>query len=297
MTNEKTVDALKKQKTVVLILFFAELPSFIMLVVLAIMSHSLILLTNVIGSFVLFMQTWFIFMIARKLAKNESYEYDYGMGKFESFGGLITNLLLQIGLIVVFVSSILDLIEPETPGDILLLAIIVKLADTATDVFLLFRQRKINRALSGKLVEATDHILVENFVFDIIALAAIAVMYLFRGFAQVVYFEPVLCIIYSAFMIISLIKPVKLCAFDLLDKTTDEDIQLKIMKAMTTGYDLYDTFRAIRTRSSGQTVYIDLLIGFDDEKTYAQVNKSFDELEELIKAEIPNCVVSVVMTK
>jgi divalent metal cation (Fe/Co/Zn/Cd) transporter len=82
-----------------------------------------------------------------------------------------------------------------------------------------------------------------------------------------------------------------------LDKTIDEDIQFKIMKAMTAGYELYDTFETIRTRSSGQQVYIDLLIGFKEEKTFSQIEEAFDELEGLVKAEVPNCIVSFVMTK
>jgi len=137
----------------------------------------------------------------------------------------------------------------------------------------------------------------DNLAFDFISLAAIAIMYIFREGAFVIYFEPILCIIYSIVMMVIIIKPLKQCAYDLLDKTMDEDIQLKIMKAMTAGYSLYDTFETVRTRSSGQKIYIDLLIGFNDEKTYTQINEAFDELEKLVKAEVPNCIVSFVITK
>jgi len=295
--NEKTVSVLEKQKKVALYQFLAELPNLAALIILAVMSNSLILAADALGSVTLSIQAWVVYVISKKLAKNKSYEYDYGMGKFESFGGFIAHLLLQIGLLIVLLSSIAGLSAPSKPSDLLLYAIGIKVINTIVDMWLYLKQRKISKTASGKLVEAQDHLMKENLVFDFVALAAIAIMYIFREGVLVVYFEPVVCIIYAFIMIIAIIKPLKQCAYDLLDKTMDEDIQLKIMKAMTAGYGLYDTFKTVRTRSSGQQVYIDLLIGFEEEKTFAQINEAFDELERLIKAEVPNCIVSFVITK
>ena len=295
--NDKTASVLKKQQNVALFQFIAELPNLIALIVLAVMSRSLILTADALGSVTLIVQAWVVYVISRKLAKNKNHEYDYGMGKFESFGGLIANVFLQIGLVAVLVSSILILFEPSQPSDLLLYAIAVKLINTSIDILLYIKQRKINKKLSGKLVDAQDRLMKDNLAFDFISLAAISIMYLFRDSTFVLYFEPVLCIIYSISVMILIIKPLKQCAYDLLDKTIDEDLQLKIMKAMTAGYNLYDTFKTVRTRSSGQQVYIDLLIGFNEDKTFTQINEAFDELEKLVKAEVPNCVVSFVMTK
>jgi divalent metal cation (Fe/Co/Zn/Cd) transporter len=295
--KEDNISILKKQKNVALFQFLAELPNLAALIVLAVMSRSLILTADALGSVTLTIQAWVVYVISGKLAKNESYEYDYGMGKFESFGGFIANLLLQVGLITVLVSSILVLFQPSKPSDILLYAIGIKIINTMVDVVLYMKQRKINKKLSGKLIDAEDHLMKENLAFDFISLTAIAIMYIFREGVLVVYFEPVLCIIYSIFMMISIVKPLKQCAYDLLDKTMDEDMQLKIVKALTAGYEFYDSFQTVRTRSSGQVVYIDLLVEFNDDKSYAQIKESFNELESMIKEEVPNCVVSFVITK
>jgi divalent metal cation (Fe/Co/Zn/Cd) transporter len=294
--KDKLVDVLQDQKKVALYQLIAELPNLIALITLAVMSGSLILAVDALGSVTLMIQAWIVFAISKKLIKNESHEYDYGMGKFESFGGLIANVLLQIGLIAVLVSSILVLFEPTQPSDLLLYAIALKLVNTSIDLWLFFRQRKVNKMLSGKLIEAEHRLMIENLAFDFISLTAIAIMYIFREGVFVVYFEPVVCILYALFMIYIIIKPMKQCAYDLLDKTMDEKIQLKIMKAMTAGYELYDTFETVRTRSSGQVVYIDLLIGFNEDKTYMEVNKACEELERLVRLEVPECVVSFVIT-
>ena len=295
--NEKGASVLTKQQNIALFQFLAELPNLIALIVLAVMSRSLILLADALGSVTLVIQAWVVFAISRKLAKNKNYEYDYGMGKFESFGGFIANLLLQIGLITVLVSSIFVLLSPSKPSDILIYAIAIKLINTSADIWLYLKHRRISKTLSGKLTDAQDRLMKDNLAFDFISLAAISIMYIFREGAFVPYFEPILCILYSVVMMIIIWKPLKQCTYDLLDKTMDEDIQLKIMKAMTAGYGLYDTFDTVRTRSSGQKIYIDLLIGFNEEKTFAQIEEAFDELEKLVKAEVPNCIVSFVMTK
>ncbi|MDR2570382.1 MAG: cation transporter [Oscillospiraceae bacterium] len=295
--DENIVDALQKQEKVALFQLIAEMPNLVALITLAVMSGSLILTVDALGSVTLMIQAWIVFVISKKLAKNKSYEYDYGMGKFESFGGFIANILLQIGLVAVLFSSIFVLFEPSSPSEILLYAIALKLVNTSVDVWLYIKQKKVSKMMSGKLVEAENHLMVENLAFDLISLTAIVIMYVFREGIFVVYFEPVLCIIYALYMICSIIKPLKQCAYDLLDKTMDEDIQLKIMKAMAAGYKYYDSFESVRTRSSGQKIYIDLLVGFDDNKTYIQIKNAFIELEKLVKKEVPNSIVSFVIKK
>ena len=289
--------ALKKEQVVSLMQFINELLDLIALVILAVLSRSLILMTGAVSSVSLLVQALIVFMISRRLAKNESYEYDYGMGKFESFGGLIANLFMLIGLFAVLFTTIILLFNPTQPGELLLWAVGVKAFGTVIDLILFYKQRKINLLASSRLFEAEDHVIRKNLAFDFIALSAIAALYLFRYFPGIVYVEMGLCLVYSIVMIIKLIHPIKLCAYDLLDKTLDEDAQLKVMKALAAGDGLYDHFKTVRTRSSGQRIYIDLLIGFNKDKTFEEINSSLNELETLKNAEIPNSVVSIVLTK
>ena len=290
-------NALIKEQGVALFQFINESISLTALVILAVMSRSLILMTGAVGAVSLLVQAWVVFSISKRLVKNESFDYDYGMGKFESFGGLIANLLMLIGLIAVLCSSAIALFNPAGPSEILVWAIIVKIIGAIINVCLFIRQRKINKIASSMLIDAEDHVIRKNLVFDFIALFTITILYIFREIPVFAYLEPVLCILYSIFMIYKLVHPLKLCAYDLLDKTLDEAIQLKLMKAMAAGNDLYEFFDTIRTRSSGQRIYVDLLIGFNKDKTYEEITESLKKLEELIKSEIPNCVVSIVLSR
>jgi len=288
--------ALIIEKRVAMIQFINEMLDLSALIVLAVLSRSLILITGAVSSISLLVQAGTIFIISRRLAKNESYEYDYGMGKFESFGGLIANLFMLIGLIAVLFTTTIFLFNPSQPGELLLWAIVVRGIGTLTDIVMLCMQRKINKMASSRLFEAEDHVIRKNLVFGLIALSAIAALYIFRSYPGIVYIELLLCIVYSVVMIVKLIHPLRLCIYDLLDKSLDEDIQLKVMKAMAAGDDLYETFKTVRTRSSGQRVYIDLLIGFSSGKTYEEIKTALETFEDLIMAEIPNCVVSIVLT-
>jgi len=293
--EENIRNALVKEQRVALVQFLNELINLTVLLVLVMMSRSLILMTGAVGSVSLLIQAWVVFAISKRLVKNESYEYDYGMGKFESFGGFIANLLMLIGLAAVFCSSVIVLFNPVGPSEILLWAIIIKVIGTGIDIYLFVTQRKINKMASSRLIDAEDHVIRKNLAFDFIALFAIAVLYIFRAVPVFAYLELVLCIVYSVIMIIKLVHPLKQCAYDLLDKTLDEDIQLKIMKAMAAGNDLYESFETTRTRSSIQRIYVDLLIGFNKDKTYVEITETLKKLDELIKAEIPNSVVSIVL--
>jgi len=288
--------ALKKEQTVALIQFLSESFDLIVLVVLSVMTRSLLLMTGAVSSISLLVQAWVVYKISKRLLKNESYEYDYGMGKFESFGGFIANLFMMIGLVGVLFASLILIFSPSQPGQLLLLAAATKGIVTIADITLYVLQRDINKTAKSKLFDAENHVLRKNLSFDFIAISAIVALYIFRYFPGIVYLELLLCFVYSIIMIIKLIEPLKLCAYDLLDKTMDEDIQLKVMKAMASGNELYESFHTIRTRSSGQNIYIDLLIGFDKDKTYEEITGALKNFETLIKAEIPNCVVSIVLT-
>jgi divalent metal cation (Fe/Co/Zn/Cd) transporter len=263
----------------------------------AVMGRSLILYVDVVTYISFVAQMWIAYAIFKKLEKKQSFEYDYGLGKFESFGGLTVNFILYIGYIVIIVFSAFAFFDPEEPDSILFWAIFYKILVTLFDGWTYLWQVRAVKAAYSKLGEAQKRVFLDTLIFDLVSLAAISCVYIFHNLPIIGQLEAGLCVAYSVFSMVLLVKPLKQCAYDLLDKTSDEDIQLKIMKALAKGHDLYDAFHAVRTRSSGQTIYIDLLIGFSNEKKYSEINDSFDTLEALVTKEVPNSIVSVVLTK
>ena len=84
---------------------------------------------------------------------------------------------------------------------------------------------------------------------------------------------------------------------DLLDKTLDEDAQLKILKCVTGVWDEINEFHGVRTRRSGHKIYIDLMISFDSDSSYAEIYKTYEAFDNAIKEVLPGSVSAIVIGK
>ena len=93
------------------------------------------------------------------------------------------------------------------------------------------------------------------------------------------------------------IKPIKEAVSDLLDSTADEETQRKILRCIGPVYNSFEEFRGIRTRQSGETIYVDLLIGFSPDKPYSEIEEILTVFSNLIHTELPEGKVSIVLQK
>ena len=74
-----------------------------------------------------------------------------------------------------------------------------------------------------------------------------------------------------------------------------EKEQLKILKVLSKFNDRYEEFDFLSSRMSGEIVYIDLKIRFQDETTYAQLKKLCGEISREMEEQIKNSRVSIVI--
>jgi len=104
----------------------------------------------------------------------------------------------------------------------------------------------------------------------------------------------ILCIIYVAVLNV---KQVRSSMAIMLDKTLDEKTQMQIISCVTKIWDSIDDFKGVRTRRSGNTVFIDLLVSFNDEQRYNDILNVYDEFEAAIKEVLPDSEVSIVISR
>ena len=61
--------------------------------------------------------------------------------------------------------------------------------------------------------------------------------------------------------------------YDLLDGTLEEGDQLKITRELVTHFDRYDMLYGVRSRRSGNRIFIDIFLGFDPDKRVGDVER------------------------
>jgi divalent metal cation (Fe/Co/Zn/Cd) transporter len=290
-------DIFKEQERIELISILVLLPYVVAAVVMAFISGSLILIMDVFENSASLMQSGMAFGLSRKLQGNDSFKYDYGMGKIEAFGGFISTSFLYIGLLFTLFFSINTLVEPNKAGETWLWVILLTLISVAIDVYLYIKQLKITKSVDSSFVRSELAIIQKEIVVDLIGLITVSAVYFFRNFSFIGYVEPVICIVCIVYIAYMNAKNIKETVSDLLDKTLGETEQLKILKCVSMIFGSIKGFEGIRTRRSGHRIYIDLLVTFEDNNTYVDICRVMEQFDTAANEILPNSVTAVVISK
>jgi divalent metal cation (Fe/Co/Zn/Cd) transporter len=297
MNKNNTNDSFKSQQKVAFLSLLSELPNVAAQLCLAVFSGSLIIALDAVDSVSNFLQAGLSFSLSKKLRGDASFKYDYGMGKIEAFGGLVSALFLYLGLAAVSGASIYALFHPGAPREALLLAIFLKIINVSIDAFLLYRQMKTVKGIDGSFIESNKLLLKKNLIFDSSVLLIVVLSFLFRDVPAFAYFEPVMCLVCAGYVAVYNFRIIRDAAADLLDKTLDEKTQLKILKCVSTIWNDVEEFKGVRTRRSGHIVYIDLMVSFKGGSCYSEIYKSYETFDSAVKEFLPGSVTAVVIGK
>ncbi|MCL2003943.1 MAG: cation diffusion facilitator family transporter [Oscillospiraceae bacterium] len=295
MSNENVKDAFKSQQKVAFMSLVSELPNAIAQLAVAVLSGSLLIALDAIDSVSNLIQAVLSFFLSKKLQGDDSFKYDYGMGKIEAFGSFIAAVFLYIALTAILTASVFSLLRPSEPQDILWLAIGIKVINVAIDAVLLHRQIKTVKGITSGFVKSNTMFLVKNLVFDSTTLLAVTAAFLLRNVSGIGYLEPTVCIACALYIAIQNIKIIKEASADLLDKTLDEQTQLKVMKCVAGIWNDIEGFHGVRTRRSGHIVYIDLMVSFGGGCSYDKIYQTYKVFDKAIKDVIPDGVSAIVI--
>ena len=80
----------------------------------------------------------------------------------------------------------------------------------------------------------------------------------------------------------------------LLDKSLDEGLQLKILAVLVRHYDEYEFLIGHYTRQSGKVSYVELHMEFDGNLLHSEVIRRMRMIINDIESSIPHCVVKII---
>ncbi|MCL2096469.1 MAG: cation transporter [Oscillospiraceae bacterium] len=289
-------DTFKEQEKISLIEVLIELPYFIAVVFMAVFSGSLILILDAFETAGVITQSGMSFGLSRKLQGSGEFQYDYGMGKIEAFGGFVSAILLFAGLLITLIFSVGELLAPSAAGNILLWAVFLKIFSVVLDIWLYLKQVGAAKSIDSNFMKSNVINSGKVLAFDSVALFTISIAYFFREFPHIEYVEPVICIACVVWFAVAGIKNMKNIIPDLLDRTLGEKEQLQILKRVTEISGGIEGFEGIRTRRSGHLVYIDLLVSFKSGETYGEILELIDKFDKSVKSVLPDSVCAVVIS-
>ena len=234
-------------------------------------------------------------MQSRRMSRDLRYEYNYGVGKVEALTAFFTGAIELSGLLCIAVVSVMQIVSPESPSDLLIYVVALKVVNVLFDLWFLRGQAKI-RAVNPSAIAETEYLgNIGALAFDGGALLALLAVWLLREHHVSWYVSPVLSLVIALVMMVFCVKQIHHAMMELADKTLPEEEQLKILKVLNRHNGEYRRFDSIRSRYTGTTVTVDLAVTFDEETTYRQIEAFRDAVQRELVEEIPNCCVSVIV--
>lgn len=133
----------KKQQNLSFVQFLAEMPSFVAVLVSAILSRTILVFVDLLDSFGNILRTAMVTILSKKLSKDLRFEYNYGVGKIEAIASLLCDGIVFFGLLLTLGLSVYSILFPEQPSDLVIAVVGLKVINVSFDITFFVKQRKI----------------------------------------------------------------------------------------------------------------------------------------------------------
>ena len=285
----------KQQQNLSIAQILAEVPSFVAVLVSAILSRNLLVFIDLFDSFMYLISLSLVVVLSKKLTKDLRYEYNYGVGKVEAISSLLCDGIAFVGLLFALGLSVHEIIFPEKPSDLVIAVVGLKVINVSFDIAFFVKQRKITKIHNSAISKANYAEALSALLFDSVALVSLFAMWLLRDNIVGQYISPVVSILVAIYLMFGYVKRTRQALIELTDKTLPEEEQMKILNILTRHYDSYSQFHSINSHKSGDITMIDIHLSFEKNTTFEEILALKTKMQEEFDSQFGNCVVNIVV--
>ena len=284
----------KQQQHLSVAQLVAEVPSFVAILISAILSKNLLVFIDLFDSFMYLVSLSLVVVLSKKLTKDLRYQYNYGVGKVEAVSSLLCDGVAFFGLLFALGLSVYEIIFPEQPSDLVIAVVGLKVINVSFDIAFFVKQRKIIKIHNSAISKANYAEALSSLLFDSIALVSLLTMWLLRDNPIGGYISPAVSIFVAIYLMFGYVKRTRQALNELTDKTLPEEEQLKILNILTRHYESYSEFHSINSHKSGDTIRIDIHISFEQNTTFEEILTLKKQMQNEFDAQLGNCVVNII---
>ena len=285
----------KQQQNLSTVQFLAELPSFVAVLVSAILSRSLLVFIDLFDSFMYLISLSLVVILSKKLTKDLRYEYNYGVGKIEAISSLLCDGIAFFGLLIALGFSLQEIISPEQPSDLVIAVGGLKVINVCFYSVFYVKQRKITKLHNSAISKANYAEALSSLLFDSVALVSLFAMWLLRDNHIGGYISPVVSIFVAICLMFGYVKRTRQSLIELTDKTLPEEDQMKILNILTRYYNSYSQFHSINSHKSGDATWIDIHLSFERNTTFEEILTLKKQMQYELESQLGNCVVNIIV--
>ena len=285
----------KQQQNLSIAQLLAELPSFVAVLVSALLSRNLLVYIDLLDSSMYLVSLVLIVILSKKLTKDLRYEYNYGVGKIEAIASLLCDSMGFFGLLITLGFSVQAIILPEQPSDLVIAVVGLKIINVAFDTAFFVKQHKITKIHNNAISKSNYAEALSALLFDSVALVSLFAMWLLRSNPIGGYIAPIVSIFVAIYLMIGYVKRIRQALTELTDKTLPEEEQMKILNILTHYYDSYSQFHSINSHKSGDVTRIDIHLSFEQNTTFEEILTLKKQIQDEFERQFGNCIVNIIM--
>ena len=285
----------KQQQNLSIAQLLAELPSFVAVLVSAILSRNLLVYVDLLDSSMYLISLVLIVVLSKKLTKDLRYEYNYGVGKIEAIASLLCDGMGCFGLLITLGFSVQSIIRPEQPSVFVIAVVGLKVINVSFDTAFFVKQRKITKIHSSAISNANYAEALSALLFDSVALVSLFVMWLLRNHPIGGYISPVVSIFVAIYLIFGYVKRIRQALTELTDKTLPEEEQMKILSILTRHYDSYSQVHSVNSHKSGDCIRIDMHLSFERNTSFEEILTLKKQMQDELDSQFGNCIVNIIV--
>ena len=285
----------KQQQNLSIAQLLAELPSFVAVLVSAILSRNLLVYVDLLDSSMYLISLVLIVVLSKKLTKDLRYEYNYGVGKIEAIASLLCDGMGCFGLLITLGFSVQAIIRPEQPSDFVIAVVGLKVINVSFDTAFFVKQRKITKIHSSAISNANYAEALSALLFDSVALVSLFAMWLLRANPIGGYIAPVVSIFVAIYLMFGYVKRIRQALTELTDKTLPEEEQMKILSILTRHYDSYSQVHSVNSHKSGDCIRIDMHLSFERNTSFEEILTLKKQMQDELDSQFGNCIVNIIV--
>ena len=285
----------KQQQNLSIAQILAELPSFVAVLVSAILSRNLLVFIDLFDSFMYLISLSLVVVLSKKLTKDLRYEYNYGVGKVEAISSLLCDGIAFVGLLFALGLSVHKIIFPEQPSDLVIAVVGLKVINVSFDIAFFVKQRKITKIHNSAISKANYAEALSALLFDSVALVSLFAMWLLRDNPIGGYISPVVSIFVAIYLMFGYVKRIRQALTELTDKTLPEEEQMKILSILTRHYDSYSQVHSVNSHKSGDCIRIDMHLSFERNTSFEEILTLKKQMQDELDSQFGNCIVNIIV--
>ncbi len=205
---------------------------------------------------------------------------------------------MLVSIVIIIVSAFYRIYSPEPIHPLgAEIGVPLMFVTAIVDTCLWRKNYRIAQASPSPIMEAQWRLRRAKAFADVLVLASLVLSVALAGYAASEYIDPAASFIIIGFLLVAGWREISSSLPDLFDKTLEEELQILILRELSSVYPEYNEFFGVRSRRSGSTVHIEIFLGFDPEKKIGEVQDFADALKCSLEKQIEGSRVFVVPTR